>query len=227
MFLSRRSLQAEYFDTERPVAELAEFFRSLSRVNRLFAFAEPFQRLAPRLLGDSNCVSLSILDLGAGNGSLGTVLAEWAEKRGWNWRVTSLDISVRAMALNGHGWRVASSALKLPFRGESFDLVIASQMTHHLSDLEVQQLLREAWRVAHQAILLCDLHRNAVLYCILWLAFLFQCHPPSFRSDALLSVKRSWRTSEFQRLVLASGVTGAEVRRYYGARIVVQGRKKT
>src|SRR5438045_8345248 len=120
MFLSRRSMQAEYFDTERPVAELEKFFQSLSRMNRLFCFALPFQRLVPRLLGSANCVSLSILDLGAGDGSLGERLTAWAGKQGWTWRVTSLDVSLRAIALNGQGWNVVGSAMRLPFRSGSY-----------------------------------------------------------------------------------------------------------
>jgi len=225
MFLSRRSLQAEYFDSERPVAELTEFFRSLNRMNRLFRFAQPFQSLVPSLLGENNCVALSVLDVGAGDGSLGQVLAKWAGARGWRWQVTNLDISARSGAMNGNGRNIAGSALRLPFRAASFDLVIASQMIHHLSDVEVQQMLREAWRVTRKAILFCDLHRNSILYFTLWLIFLFQSHPEPFRADALLSVKKSWKTGELRRLVLASGVAGAEVRRYFGARIVVQGTK--
>jgi ubiquinone/menaquinone biosynthesis C-methylase UbiE len=218
-------MQAEYFDAERPAVELEQFFQSLGRMNRLFCFGLPFQRLVPRLLGDSNCVALSILDLGAGDGSLGKGLTEWAGRRGWTWRVTNLDVSLGAIELNGHGWNVVGSAMKLPFRSGSYDLVIASQMTHHLKDCEVQQLFLEAWRVARQAIVLCDLHRNAILYFLLWLILVLQDHSESFRGDALLSVKKSWRTAELRALVLSSGITNAQVRRYYGARIIVQGRK--
>src|SRR6266404_3845118 len=147
MFLSHRSKQAEYFDSERPVAELVGFFQSLRHLNNLFAFGEPFQRLVPELLGHSNCVSLSMLDLGAGDGSLGKVLIDWAAQRGWSWRVTNLDSSFRALNLNREGRNVAGSATALPFGTGTFDLVVASQMTHHLMDSEAKQLLREAWRV--------------------------------------------------------------------------------
>src|ERR1041385_6174334 len=162
MFLSRRSLQAEYFDAERPAIELATFFKSLGRVNRFFAFAEPFQRLVPRRLGAANCQSLSILDLGAGDGKLGTELRVWAKRRDWNWSVTNLDHNLAALRLNPTAPNIPASATALPFHDDSFDLVIASQMAHHLADEQVIQLLRESWRVARTAIFISDLHRSLV-----------------------------------------------------------------
>src|SRR5436305_11072381 len=99
MFLSRRTTQEEYFDSERPTAEVAEFFRSLNRVNRFFDFAQPFRSLVPKLVREQDCCSLTILDLGAGDGSLGRHVQEWAAKRAWNWRVVNLDTSLSALSL--------------------------------------------------------------------------------------------------------------------------------
>lgn len=225
MFLSRRTTQAEYFDSERPVAEVAEFFRSLGQVNRFFDFTEPFRKLVPRLVDKQECRFLSILDVGAGDGSLGRTVGAWAAKRGWCWRVVNLDTSLPALAMNTSGLNVAGSATRLPFQSSSFDIVMASQMAHHLKDPDVKRLLQEAWRVARQAVLLCDLHRNLGLYFLLRLLFCFQNHPASFRSDALLSVQRGWRLRELSRLAEEAGVSGASVKLYFGARVVLQARK--
>ena len=225
MFLSCRSAQAEYFDTERPQHEVAEFFRSLDRLNRWFAFAEPFQRLLPQLIMESGCASLSILDLGAGDGSLGKVLSRWALKRGWHWRVINLDSNLTALELNRDGGNVAGTALALPFRDQSFDVVIASQMLHHLRGTELKQLLRESGRVARNLILFSDLHRNAALYFTLWGLFSMRRFPRSFCNDALLSVKRSWRVKELRALLAEADILGAQVSLYFGARIVVHARR--
>lgn len=225
MFLARRSLQAEYFDFERPAAELEEFFGCLSRMNRLFAFAEPFQRLIPQLLGKGNCARLRVLDVGSGDGSLGKVLQSWAATRGWRWQIVDLDINLSALRLNGSGLGVVASGMALPFPSASFDLVIASQMLHHLNDAEAGQVLVEAWRVARQGILICDLHRNWMLYGLLWLLFHLQRYPASFRADALLSVRRSWRVRELHQLLGGSELGGAQVMLYFGARLVLQARK--
>jgi ubiquinone/menaquinone biosynthesis C-methylase UbiE len=222
MFLSRRTMQKEYFDSERPESEVREFFQCLNRLNKLFVFAEPFQRLLPEMLSAGNCTSLSILDLGAGDGSLGTALKTWATRREWQWQITNLDTNLAALSLNSEAINIAASAAALPFRECSFDLVVASQMIHHLSNSTTKQLLREAWRVTRHGIFLCDLHRNAVLYSMLWLLFCFRRFPESFRGDALLSVKRSWRVTELKTLALESGLEQAKVRLYFGTRVVLQ-----
>lgn len=225
MFLSRRTTQEEYFDSERPAAEVAEFFDSLGRVNRFFDFAEPFRNLIPKLLGTAECRSLSILDIGAGDGSLGQAMQRWASGRGWDWRVVNLDNSMRALALNPKGTNVAGSATRLPFQQGSFDVVVTSQMVHHLSDPKVKLLLEEAWRVTRRALVVCDLHRNVGLYLLLRLLFCFQKHAASFKADGLISVKRGWRVGELAQLAREAGIQEAVVKLYFGARVILHARK--
>jgi len=225
MFLRERATQAEYFDDLRPHEELTAFYRSLERVNRFFLNEEPFQRMIPSLLGPDVCGKLRLLDLGAGDGSLGQGLTAWARNRGWEWTVTNLDLHPRALALGG-GERVAGSAIDLPFLDDTFDVVIASQMTHHLPCLQIPRHFAESWRVASKAVLISDLHRNALLYATLFLSLRLQGHSRDFIADALLSVKRGWRVSEMRELVKKSGITQLQVRLYFSARVLVVGRKQ-
>ncbi|HHY86846.1 MAG TPA: methyltransferase domain-containing protein [Verrucomicrobia bacterium] len=228
MFFRRRATQAEYFDLPgRPRAEMLESYEALASVNRLFVFAEPFQRLLTQFLGHENCRSLSILDLGAGDGSLGELLTDWAAKtHGWAWTFTNLDISIEALQLGGPARRIAGSALALPFIDNSFDLVIGSQMTHHLvREQDVVQHLREAWRVCRRGVFLSDLHRNPVLYTLLWVLFHIRRYPKHFREDGLLSVKRGFRVNELRDLALRAGVSSPHVRLYRGSRIVLAAMK--
>lgn len=227
MFLSRRSTQAEYFDAPaRPVAEVANDYLQLARANRLFDFARPFEAALPRLLGTGRCRSLALLDLGGGDGALGRHLTRWAAQRGWEWNVANLDSSLLGLQLNPNGRNVAASALALPFRDNSFDVVIASQMTHHLvSDADVTGHFREAWRVTRDTLLLSDLHRNLMLCAVVWISTLALGMSPQFRSDGMLSVQRGFRVNEWQTLARQAGILDARVWVYYGARIMLQARK--
>jgi len=224
MFLKHRALQAEYFDAfDRPAAEVAEGYAMLGRVNRFFAFANPFQTFLPKILGEENCRSLSLLDLGAGDGSLGDELRHWAAGRGWDWLFTNLDMNTQALRLNPAARCVTASALLLPFRDQSFDVVIASQMTHHLmSDDETRRHFCEAWRVTRRTLFINDLHRNVVLYAILWVLLRFCRFPKHFRDDGLLSVQRSYRVKEWRALAARAGIPDARVWLYGGARLMLQ-----
>ena len=88
MFLRERSTQAESLDShERPVADIAASYRQLARLNRLFFFSHPFVITLPRLLGTETCRSLTLLDVGAGDG-----LQSWIEGEGRKTKFSSLRV---------------------------------------------------------------------------------------------------------------------------------------
>ncbi|EEF61260.1 methyltransferase domain-containing protein [Pedosphaera parvula] len=228
MFLKRRTLQAEYFDEpDRPQADLVEGYRILGRFNRLFMLARSFQTLVPHFLGEIRCRKLSLLDLGAGDGFLTKQLAGWASEMGWDWKVTNFDLNPRALKLSGTDGCVAGSALALPFREQSFDVVIASQMTHHfMADSEVRNHFKEAWRTTGGLLLITDLHRNLAFYLAMQAILRISGVPAHFRSDALLSVKRGWRVNDWKSLADEAGIPEAKVWLYAGTRIMLQAQRK-
>src|SRR5207245_4955470 len=135
MFLRQRSTQPELSDSlELSFAEVANNYREIGRMNRFFLHADPFQRMLPKLLGAARCAALSLLDIGAGDGSLGRQLERWASRRGWHWRVTNLDRHPPAGRLSPAGSSVTGPLLELPFPGNLFGVVIALEVTPHLED---------------------------------------------------------------------------------------------
>jgi SAM-dependent methyltransferase len=227
MFFRHRSTQAEYFDLpERAEAEVIRSFRNLDRLNRFFMFARPFQETLPRWLGSERCARLDILDIGAGTGLLGRKLSAWARGRGWDWRFTNLDGNPVGLREGNACRPVVASALDLPFADGSFDLVLASQMTHHLTDEDVVRHLSEAWRVTRDALMVSDLHRNAGLHVMLWLCTRLLGVSREVREDALISVKRGFWLAELRGLAGRAGLKNPKVWLYYGTRIVLQARKQ-
>ena len=228
MFLERRSRQAEYFDEpHRTAAEVSKSFEDLARINRFFRFTQPFQIVIPLLLGEKRCARLTLLDLGAGDGSLGKELTKWAASHGWEWKVTNLDMNPHALALNQTGENVVGSVVELPFADNAFDVVIASQMTHHLThDEQVIQHFSEAWRVAREGVVLSDLHRNLMLYGMVWVSTLVLGLSREVRQDGLLSVKRGFRVGEWRQFAADAGMAESRVWVYGGSRIMLQGRKQ-
>ncbi len=170
MMLRERATEPEHFDNPlRTPAEIQAGYRELARVNRLFRLDDPYTRVMVRWLGAENCRQLSILDLGAGDAWLGNAMEQFAARLGCQWRVTNLDLNPVPLRLNKNSRSVAGSVLALPFAANSFDVVIASQMTHHLAnDAAVVQHFREAQRVARQGVFITDMQRSPFLYTLLW-----------------------------------------------------------
>jgi 2-polyprenyl-3-methyl-5-hydroxy-6-metoxy-1,4-benzoquinol methylase len=227
MFLRVRTTQAEYCDRpDLPDADLAASYHHLGRLNRVMVVADPFRRLLVRWLGREHVTRLTVLDLGAGDASLGAHLEQWAAQRGWHWRVTSLDGSVRALRLGQAARRVAGNVCELPFADESFDVVMASQMTHHLTEEETVRHFREAWRVSRDVLFLTDTHRNIGSLAAIWTVLKLMGVPAQFLSDGMISIRRGWRVPEWQRLAREAGIPNGRVSVYYGSRIFLQARKR-
>lgn len=227
MLFSARATQPEHFDdARRTPAEFRAAYAELARVNRLFRAEDPYTRIMARWLGAEECRKLSILDLGAGDGWLGHAMESWATERGWSWKVTNLDLNPVPLSLSHGRSRVAASVLNLPFEDGAFDVVIASQMTHHLNtDDDVVRHFQEAWRVASRAIFITDMHRGWFLYLLLRVALPLLRLSPAMKHDGFLSVRKAWRTAEWRRLAERARLESARISGYFGTRVILSARK--
>ncbi|MEE8182960.1 MAG: class I SAM-dependent methyltransferase [Thermoplasmata archaeon] len=91
-----------------------------------------------------------ILDLGTSNGAFGNLISMDRETR-----IIGVDIS-RGGAPSEHVEFVRADILHLPFKDESFDLVSARAILHHVPD-DVERAVEEAGRVLRSGqILICQ-----------------------------------------------------------------------
>ncbi|MDD5039668.1 MAG: class I SAM-dependent methyltransferase [Patescibacteria group bacterium] len=89
----------------------------------------------------------ALLDIGCGNGRI----AQYFKPKGV--RYTGLDNSSalveRARTANLHGTFVVGEATRLPFKSESFDVILCVATLHHIPSNELrQQAVNEAFRTA-------------------------------------------------------------------------------
>lgn len=227
MLFRTRATQPEHFDdATRRAEEFRAAYGELARVNRVFRLDDPYTRVLSQWLGPDHCKDLSILDLGAGDGWLGRQMEAWAAKRGWRWHVTDLDLNPVPLSLSTGAHRIVASALELPFANNAFDLVIASQMTHHFNTEEdVVAHFQEAWRVGRHGLFITDMRRGAFLYILLCLALPALGLSREMRSDGLLSVRKSWTPREWRDLAARAGLREPTISGYFGTRLILGARK--
>lgn len=200
--------------------ELARTLADLARINRLFGATrlvlDHFVTLLPALPAP-----VRILDVGTGYADLPRTIARWARQRG-------LGVQIDALDHHGgiRGWAAQAcaeyqeirlregDALALPYPDRSMDVVLASQLLHHMEGEEPVRLLRELRRVARRAVLVGDLRRGAWPFGATWMALHLVSRSPLIRHDGPLSIRRGFRPAELLELARTAGWTAPQVVRH-------------
>ena len=131
-------------------AEAATFFRAFSPIHR-FVFPrysiEVLRALARLFPPRAN----GVLDVGAGNGALGSGLQRFAPEA----KVTGVDVVARVHPASLVPISVYDGK-QLPFADRSFDVSILVNVLHHVPEEARLGLLAEALRVTRRALLVKD-----------------------------------------------------------------------
>lgn len=208
-FSRRDPSLAELMDDPRcDPALLDATYRDFRLINALVSgWKDVYQRrIRPRL---SATRENTLLDIGSGGGDIARSLARWARRDGYRLAVTGIDPDERAYAfaasrreLPGVRFEAASSR-DLVERGERFDIVTSNHLLHHLGDDDRADLLADSEALAGRFVVHSDLERSAVAY----RAYQVATWPVARRSfihvDGLLSIRRSFRADELQRVAPA------------------------
>ncbi len=189
---------------------------NIGRANRWFGGASAVRWVMGRALRDlpHDAVPL-LLDVGAGAGDLAREAARAARRRGITLRPLCLDRHGTAarMARAGESPALQGDAGNLPFRDNSVDIVLLSQIVHHFHTDSAVHLLREASRVARRHVIIADLRRSRVAA----FAFRIGARGLGFDSitaaDGLTSIRRGFRADELAALLARAGLTGRVYRR--------------
>lgn len=164
---------------------------------------------------------LSALDIGVGAGDVLHALAARARRRGLQLRCTGLDLNRTAAQMTretGHQAVVAEGS-RLPVAEKSFDIVILSQILHHVPRTDIPAWITRLDHIARRLVVIADLRRSHVAAVGIWLAsFALGFHPVS-RRDGVTSVYRGFTTHELGGLIKEAGIR-TRVRRSAGFRVV-------
>ena len=216
MNLSTRSTADERMDTDCvDFADYRRCLRDLSRVNTLTLTHRP---MLAWLANESRGLNgFSLIDVGCGHGDALRRIHRWSLRH-------RLAVQLEGLDLNPWAARAAQEATELGtpisyrtgdvFATEpsvTFDFIISSQFTHHLSDTQVVTFIRWMEQHARRGWFIGDLHRHWLPYygfgILGWIA---RWH--SFvRSDGRVSIARGFVSADWREFVQAAGLTDRDV----------------
>jgi len=205
------------------ITDHADALRSLNRINRALGMD---RRMLGALRKRGKSIG-SILDLGCGGGGL---LGFLADQRGLGGLDGGLLFGVdrSAYALNcavrwqrpGIHW-IAADACKLPLPDKSFDVVTCSLFLHHFDEPQATSVLREAGRVARDAIIVVDLVRSRLAWVLTWIMTRLLSRSWIFHVDGPRSVRAAYRPAELVDLARRAGMHDAKMQRCFPFRMVL------
>lgn len=217
-------------------AALVGNLRDLRRINRWFGgvalTSAAIEALAAHRTG------LSILDVGTGGADIPVALLARAARRDRTLDIVGLDSRPEVLAAaaladravietTGLTLRVGDGR-SLPYPDDSFDVVHASLVLHHLDGDGATALLHEMARVGRLGIVINDLHRGRLAWLGAWLVGHVLTGNRYTRHDAPLSVRRAYRVDEALALVRGSGLAPVRtVRGLFGHRYAIAAVRRT
>ena len=224
-----RSLELEHLDKGDYSGEEYEgCIIELQKVNRWLGDAQALKDSLLQEIARLNLQSFSVIDVGAGSGELLRVIACWARDSERKAYLTGVELNARsaeAIANESKAFAeisaVRGDAFQLPFADNTFDYAICSLFTHHFKDEGVVKLLQELNRVAVFRIFVIDLHRHPVAYYFFTTIGRLFLHNRLIREDGALSILRSFKPQELQKLAQRAGLESSRVKRHFPYRLVL------
>jgi SAM-dependent methyltransferase len=203
-------------------ATVAASLRNIARANRWFGGSAAMRHgLAHALAGVPRGAVLTLADLGTGLGDLPQAAARWATSRGIRLVTLGLERSRVAarLAMAGGMPCAVGCAGAAPFRDKSVDVVLVSQVAHHLTSESAMRLFRTCDRLARRAVVVADLRRGALGPLAFWVGARALGFDPVTVADGMTSIRRGYTAAELHALLAAAGVR-ASVERRPGYRLV-------
>jgi SAM-dependent methyltransferase len=192
-------------------ATVAESLRNIARANRWFGGAAAVRFGLGAVLGEvPPGTTLSLLDLGTGLGDLPEVAVRWGARRGI--RITPMGLELNRAA----AWLAKSRGLAMavacagapPIRDKSVDVVLLSQVAHHLTSDSVVHLFRLCNQLARRAVLVADLRRHPLAPAFFRLGGRLLAFDRVTLADGVTSIRRGFSRPALLRLMAQAGVSG-------------------
>ena len=209
-----RSAETEWMDTEIVTpADFAACLADLAAVNTMTLARLPTLGFMRRVARRHPGRTLRVLDVGCGEGDMLRRIHRWAGRAGCTVALTGVDLNPLGIAAA----RAATPPdVPIEYRCAdafdaalgSFDVIVSSLFTHHLTDAQIVAFLKLMEARAALGWFVNDLHRHPVAYHgFRALSALARWHR-FVRHDGPISVARAFVRHDWRRLLYEAGLQG-------------------
>jgi len=186
---------------------LRDALDKIAKINRLLGGNQlTLQGIQQLLKGISKSKTITIVDIGCGNGDMLRALADYAKQNNYRFNLIGIDANAFtiscAEALSKEYESISyqcEDVFEAKFKTLKYDIVLCTLTLHHFKDEEIISLLKVFDENARVGIVINDLQRSAIAYRLFQaLCFVFQLNNMS-RKDGLVSILRGFKKPELEQ----------------------------
>jgi len=150
--------------------------------------------------------SLTIVDIGCGNGDMLRRVADYGKKEGYALKLIGIDANEftvdYAKKLSRNYAEINyfhQSVFSNEFKKLSYDIVLSTLFLHHFTEKEISHLLSSVLKKANIGVIINDLHRHPIAYYLFKLVCL-AINNPMIKKDGLISILSSFKKEDLKRI---------------------------
>ena len=186
---------------------LRDTLDKLETINRLLGGnSVTISGLKKILKNQSKNKTITIVDLGCGNGDILRDVAQFGRKNNYSFKLTGIDANLAAIDYANELSKDYSElnfkkidVFSEDFKEQSFDIVLCTLFLHHFKNEELIPFLKKITEKATIGIVVNDIHRHRLAYYLFKLIGFF-IKNEMVREDGLTSILRAFKKKDLENI---------------------------
>lgn len=187
--------------------KLEETLYDLDRVNSWLGGDQVSLGGVKRIIGKTSIGrTISIADVGCGNGHMLREISRWGKKEGIKFELMGIDANPNAVSiaerLSKDYKEISYRVLNIfspQFREMKFDVILCTLTLHHFRDEQIPEVLRDFLKMSRVGVVINDLQRSKTAYRLFSLFCAAFVSNPIAREDGLISIRRGFKRSDLHK----------------------------
>lgn len=228
--LSTRSYVKELMDEENiPFAAIEQTLKELNTINTWLGGHAITISGVRRLMEEKR--SIHVCEIGCGGGDNLHAIEQYARKNGLSIRYTGIDLNPDCITYAQQKYPqlpcewICSDYRHADFKGEKPGIIFSSLFCHHFTDEQMVAMLKWLDENSSIGFFINDLHRHWLAYYLIKYITRFFSRSYLVKNDASLSVARSFRKEDWEKLFATAGIRPFDMEWRWAFRFLVTRKK--